>query len=105
MRSNELLDSLWALGNGAFGHTTLSPGDVQELLDVGFGWVVLDPQTFEPELRYSWVRTFELFLEKLWGPPDLTAGEVTAWRIRPIETPVEIAVSFQSNQRPSRRSR
>ncbi len=105
VRSNELLDSLWALGNGAFGHTTLSPGDVQELLDVGFGWVVLDPQTFEPELRYSWVRTFELFLEKLWGPPDLTAGEVTAWRIRPIETPVEIAVSFQSNQRPSRRSR
>ena len=60
---------------------------------------------------YFWVRqlapglTFEVFLEKIWGPPDLTTGEVTAWKIKPLDAPVEIAVSFQSNQRPSRRSR
>ena len=67
--------------------------------------MVLDPLTFEPGLRYSWVRTFEVFFEKLWGPPNLTTGEVTAWKIKPLDAPVEIAVNFQSNQRPSRRSR
>ena len=105
VRSNLLLDALWSLGNGSFQSTTLSPNSIEELRDLGFEWVVLDPLTFEPGLRYSWVRTFEVFLEKIWGPPDLTTGEVTAWKIKPLDAPVEIAVSFQSNQRPSRRSR
>jgi hypothetical protein len=84
VESNALLRALSHASAGTDASVTVTPSDIQTLLDDGFRWVVLDPSTFQTG-RISAVEEVEKVLQQAWGDADHTDGAVRVWAIESID--------------------
>jgi hypothetical protein len=90
VEGNDLLALLARLSQGEKAGAVIEPADVQELLDSGLVWAVVDHQVFPLGLDGTWGRAFRDVFSTLWGPPTRQASRGAIWEIRPIEEPVRV---------------
>ncbi|MFT5682200.1 MAG: hypothetical protein ACI8RZ_003118 [Myxococcota bacterium] len=90
VQSRRLLRALERMSVGTFRDFIVYPRDVDELLEDGFRWVVVDEQIYGMGLEEAWAAAFSHILTPVFGPPDITDGISAAWRITPIEEEVFI---------------
>ena len=108
-RDNPLLVALSELAKAQFQGAIVEPSDVEDLLDSGFRYVVVDPATQHPALAKQWAETHNVFFRSLWGEPMREVGSGAVWEVLSISEPTQVYASFQSrprrNRKPSTRTR
>jgi len=95
----KVLTALSELGTGQFKGIQVQPEDVTALLNDGFLYAVVDPVAYWPGLRKQWAHTYSEFFTQLWGEPIRRLEDAAIWRIRPIERPQQLQVSFKPSPR------
>jgi hypothetical protein len=103
LKKSSLVGALHTLATTGSVNTTVQPEDVQVLLGVGFGTVVVDPAAFDgPRALAAHIQ----FFEQLWGVPQQATPHGGAWTIRPLAEPVTVSVRTpKSTDRVRRRRR
>ncbi len=88
LQTRPLLVSLANLSEDRLPPTSVQPEQVQQLVDDGFVWFVVDPMIYAPSYESAWASTFTRLAEALWGEPELVGSSgAKAWRITvPAET-------------------
>jgi len=90
VQKRRLLRALERMSVGTFRDFIVYPRDIDELLEDGFRWVVVDEQVYGLGLQEEWAAAFAHILTPVFGPPDVVDGHSAAWRITPLEDPVSI---------------
>lgn len=96
---NELLEP----SNARTRKLEVDPTEIQQLLDDGFRWVLVDEvalNQYESSVvdAHTWVFT------QLWGEPELTSTHTSAWRIQPIQRRVNLSRGLRIAAQPAGRS-
>jgi hypothetical protein len=88
--SRNLLHYLSKISQGSFKDAVILPEDVDELLEDGFTWIVVDPAAYSPGLEERWADAFTSFCQGIWGSPSVEVGMAKAWKITKIPQSVYI---------------
>lgn len=88
--SRNILRSLADISRGTFQGTTITPTDVNEILEDGFVWIVVDPAAYSPGLEEKWAETFSSYCTQLWGEPSTQEGLGKSWKISRINQSIII---------------
>ncbi|MGC6508981.1 MAG: hypothetical protein ACON4U_11220 [Myxococcota bacterium] len=90
IQSRTILRALAEVSNGTFQGVTITPSDVNELLEDGFVWIVVDPAAYSPGLEGKWAETFSAFCGAIWGQPSTQEGLGKSWKISRINESITI---------------
>ena len=90
VQRRRLLRALERMSVGTFRDFVVYPRDVNELLEDGFRWVVVDAEVYSIGLEEDWAAAFAHILTPVFGEPAARDGHSAAWRIAPIEAAVVI---------------
>ena len=85
-----VLRYLAEISAGQYQDANVLPSDVNEILEDGFVWAVVDPAAYSPGLEEKWAEAFTKFFQNLWGDPTYSDGLVRAWKITPITKSIYI---------------
>ena len=88
--SRKILNALSEISTGHFVETTIEPSDVDQLMEDGFDWVVVDPAAFSPGLEAKWAFAFSSFCSQIWGAPSTESAGGKGWKITKIHKPIVI---------------
>jgi hypothetical protein len=88
--SNSLLAHLSRLSQGEPSEATVTREDVQELIDAGLVWAVVDHELFPTSHTGQWGRVFRETYRSLWGSPAVARPRGAAWRIEPISADITL---------------
>jgi hypothetical protein len=84
IKERVVLRALSEISQGTFQDALIMPEDVNEILEDGFEWIVIDPAAYSPGLEERWAAAFTSLCQSVWGTPTVEAGLAKAWRISPI---------------------
>ena len=90
VQRRRLLRALERMSIGIFRDFIVYPRDVDELIEDGFRWVVVDAEVYSLGLQPEWAAAFAHILTPVFGEPEVTDGSSAVWRIRPLEEAVVI---------------
>lgn len=79
-----VLRALSEISQGTFQDALIMPEDVNQILEDGFEWIVIDPAAYSPGLEERWAAAFTSLCQSVWGTPTVEAGLAKAWKITPI---------------------
>jgi hypothetical protein len=79
-----VLKTLSEISQGTFTEASILPEDVNEILEDGFTFIVVDPAAYSPGLEERWAEAFTAFCQSIWGQPTFEVGNAKAWRLTPI---------------------
>ena len=91
IHSRPVLQALSELSVGNFSQASINPSDVDQLLEDGFAWIVVDPANFSPGLEAKWAFAFASFCTQIWGEPSMQAAGGYSWKITKIHSPVLVS--------------
>ena len=87
---NSLLAMMHDLAWDRMEPATVDPDDVQELLDQGFRWAVVDPSAYRLGRAEAWARQHRTVFDTLFGPAAYESGGAAAWKITVPAAPVTL---------------
>lgn len=102
MESNGLISALQTLHASDSVDATVSPEDIQQLIDGGFRYAVTDPSVFSSKGRARAVAHSEVF-EAVWGPPVHRHRGGAVWTMTSLDAPVTVSASLRSGRERRRR--
>lgn len=79
-----VLKTLSEISQGTFKEASILPEDVNEILEDGFTFIVVDPAAYSPGLEERWAEAFTAFCQSIWGQPTFEVDGAKAWRLTPI---------------------
>jgi hypothetical protein len=100
---NGVFEALKQLERGGGISATITPEDVEDLIQTGFRSVLVDPMAYMAGMDERWAATYAAFFRAIWGRADHLAGGGAWWRIEPI--PAAVTVPLNLAARPDRRLR
>jgi hypothetical protein len=103
LAENGVFRALIEMEVGGASSATVQPHDVDALIQAGFRTALVDPSAHMKELSERWAATYTAFFTALWGEPEHVSAGGAWWRIRPINSAVEVPLQFAN--RPDRRLR
>ncbi|MEC7241579.1 MAG: hypothetical protein VXW32_10100 [Myxococcota bacterium] len=103
MQESSLMQLLLSLEGGDSATVTVSPEDVEALVDRGLRYAVLDPYNFDSVMSSRWVASYAAVYWTLFGEPVRIHEGGAVWRIRAMDEPVDVHYGFAT--RPDRRLR
>jgi len=92
MNRNGLIRALDDLKGTDHLTATIEPNDVQQLIDAGFNYAVVDPFVYGDEGGRIPAATHSRVFSQLWGSPFHTDRGGAVWRIEPIRGTIELTV-------------
>ena len=90
VQSRSILRALSEISVGSFVQVEVQPSDVDQLLEDGFEWIVVDPANFSPGLEAKWAFAFSEFCSQVWGDPSTQSAGGKGWKISKIHEPIFI---------------
>ena len=91
VQSRNVLKALSEISVGSFNQVTIDPEDVDQIIEDGFEWIVVDPANFSPGLEAKWAFAFSSFCTQVWGTPSTQAAGGYGWKITKLHQPILIS--------------
>ena len=104
MEESQLVQVLTTLITKGSVKSTVTPADVELLLDAGFEYVAADATIYEGPNGKNWAATHGRVFEALWGRAQRVTRTGAIWQISPIQGEVVIDVEYaRGTERATRR--
>lgn len=94
MDESALVEGLYKLQTEQAVAITVSPDDIEHLIEAGFAYAVTDPSVYGNRTGRNWAATLGSVFTQVWGSPIRRHKGGAVWAIQPITEPVTVTATY-----------